>query len=55
MVDGPRAALALVDALAAAGTLHGYHLLHAARSEQTAEGEIALASREVFGKVVITP
>jgi NADPH:quinone reductase-like Zn-dependent oxidoreductase len=23
--------------------------------EQTAEGEIALASREVFGKVVIVP
>jgi RNA polymerase sigma-70 factor, ECF subfamily len=33
MVDGPRAALALIDALAAAGDLDGYHLLHAARAD----------------------
>ena len=33
MVDGPRAALTLVDALAAAGDLDGYHLLHAARAD----------------------
>ncbi|HXJ84752.1 MAG TPA: RNA polymerase sigma factor [Candidatus Methylomirabilis sp.] len=33
MVDGPRTALALVDALAAAGKLDGYHLLHAARAD----------------------
>ena len=33
MVDGPPAALALIDALAAAGTLDGYHLLHAARAD----------------------
>jgi RNA polymerase sigma-70 factor (ECF subfamily) len=31
MVDGPRAALALIDALAA--DLDGYHLLHAARAD----------------------
>src|SRR4029077_1877516 len=32
MVDGPRPALALIDTLAAAGDLDGYHLLHAARA-----------------------
>jgi RNA polymerase sigma-70 factor (ECF subfamily) len=33
MVDGPRPALALIDALSAAGELHEYHLLHAARAD----------------------
>lgn len=33
MVDGPRVALALVDALAAGGELERYHLLHAARAD----------------------
>jgi RNA polymerase sigma-70 factor (ECF subfamily) len=33
MVDGPGPALALIDALAASGTLDGYHLLHAARAD----------------------
>jgi RNA polymerase sigma-70 factor (ECF subfamily) len=33
MVDGPQAALALIDALARAGDLDGYHLLHAARAD----------------------
>jgi RNA polymerase sigma-70 factor (ECF subfamily) len=33
MVDGPQAALALIDALAATGDLDGYHLLHAARAD----------------------
>jgi RNA polymerase sigma-70 factor (ECF subfamily) len=33
MVDGPERALALVDALAAAGDLEGYHLLHAVRAD----------------------
>jgi len=33
MVDGPQPALALIDALAAAGDLEGYHLLHAARAD----------------------
>jgi RNA polymerase sigma-70 factor (ECF subfamily) len=31
--DGPRAALALVDGLAAGGELERYHLLHAARAD----------------------
>jgi len=33
MVDGPRPALALIDALAAGGELDRYHLLHAARAD----------------------
>jgi RNA polymerase sigma-70 factor, ECF subfamily len=33
MVDGPRPALAIIDAVAAGGNLDGYHLLHAARAE----------------------
>jgi RNA polymerase sigma-70 factor, ECF subfamily len=33
MVDGPEAALALIDALAAAGDLEGYHLLHSVRAD----------------------
>jgi RNA polymerase sigma-70 factor, ECF subfamily len=33
MVDGPTPALALIDALAAAGDLDEYHLLHAARAD----------------------
>lgn len=33
MVDGPAAALALIDDLAATGELNAYHLLHAARAD----------------------
>jgi len=33
MLDGPRPALALIDALAATGDLDEYHLLHAARAD----------------------
>ena len=33
MVDGPRPALVLIDALAAGGELDRYHLLHAARAD----------------------
>jgi RNA polymerase sigma-70 factor (ECF subfamily) len=33
MVHGPQPALALIDALAAAGDLDDYHLLHAARAD----------------------
>ena len=32
-VEGPRPALALIDALAAAGDLNQYQLLHSARAE----------------------
>ena len=33
MLDGPGAALAIIDGLAASGELDGYHLLHAARAD----------------------
>jgi RNA polymerase sigma-70 factor (ECF subfamily) len=33
MVDGPQAALALIDSLTASGDLEDYHLLHAARAD----------------------
>jgi RNA polymerase sigma-70 factor (ECF subfamily) len=33
MVEGPAAALALIDGLAATGQLDGYHLLHSARAD----------------------
>jgi RNA polymerase sigma-70 factor, ECF subfamily len=33
MVDGPRPALALIDALAASGDVDDYHLLHSARAD----------------------
>src|SRR5207245_4617633 len=33
MVDGPQAALVLIDALIAGGDLDRYHLLHAARAD----------------------
>ena len=33
MVEGPQAALALIDKLAATGELDGYHLLHATRAD----------------------
>jgi RNA polymerase sigma-70 factor (ECF subfamily) len=33
MADGLQSGLALIDALAAAGDLDGYHLLHAARAD----------------------
>jgi RNA polymerase sigma-70 factor (ECF subfamily) len=33
MVEGPRAGLALIDELKAAGDLDGYHLLHSARAD----------------------
>ena len=33
MVEGPQRALTIIDALAAAGDLEDYHLLHAARAD----------------------
>ena len=33
MVEGPRPALTLIDALAASGDLDGYYLLHSARAD----------------------
>jgi len=46
MVDGPGPALALVDALAAAGDLDRYHLLHAVRADMLRRlGSLAEAAR----------
>jgi len=46
MVDGPRRALELVDALAASGELERYHLLHAARADlQRRLGSLVEAAR----------
>ena len=50
MADGPRAALALVDDLAADGDLDGYHLLHAARADLLRR----LGSREEAAKSYAT-
>ena len=41
MVEGPQAALALIDALAASGDLDDYHLLHAARADLLRRAGIA--------------
>jgi len=49
MVAGPRAGLRLLDALAAGGTLDGYHLLHAARADllrRAGDNDQAAASYE---------
>lgn len=45
MVEGPRAALTLIDELSAAGELDNYHLLHAARADmQRRLGSLAEAA-----------
>jgi RNA polymerase sigma-70 factor (ECF subfamily) len=49
MVDGPAAALALIEELEATGELAGYHLLHAARADmlrRLGNGEAAGKSYE---------
>jgi RNA polymerase sigma-70 factor (ECF subfamily) len=49
MVDGPRAALDLVDALERSGELAGYHLLHAARADFSRRlGDLASAERSLL-------
>jgi len=46
MVDGPEAAIVIVDGLAAAGDLDSYHLLHAARADLLRRmGEMAEAAK----------
>ena len=46
MVDGPRPAVALIDALAATGDLDKYHLLHAARADLLRPNRIHRGSGE---------
>ena len=59
MVDGPARALDLLDALAARGTLPGYHLLPAARGELLArlgrEHDAASAYREALALARLEP
>jgi RNA polymerase sigma-70 factor (ECF subfamily) len=59
MADGPAAGLAVLDRLAAAGTLDGNHLLHAARAEllrrQARPGEAALAYRRALALAATAP
>ena len=46
MVEGPAAALLIVDALAADGTLDEYHLLHAAQADFSRQlGSLGAAER----------
>jgi RNA polymerase sigma-70 factor (ECF subfamily) len=49
MVDGPRRGLELIDALAAAGDLESYHLLHSARADLLRR----LGSREEAAKAYV--
>jgi RNA polymerase sigma-70 factor, ECF subfamily len=59
MVDGPARALDLLDALAARGSLAGYHLLPAARGEMLArlgrENEAASAYRDALALARLEP
>ena len=52
MVDGPRAALALIDALAAAGELDGYHLLHAARADLLRRLDLRAEAAKSYAKAL---
>ncbi len=59
MVDGPEAALRLIDALHARGALSGYHLLHATRADCLRRlgrsAEAATAYREALACGVSEP
>jgi RNA polymerase sigma-70 factor (ECF subfamily) len=59
MADGPLAGLAIVDAVAASGTLDGYHLLHATRGELLRRldraGEAAAAYRRALEMTASAP
>lgn len=49
MVDGPRAALDIVDELGRSGELDGYHLLHAARADFSRRlGELDLSEQSLL-------
>ena len=52
MVDGPRPALALMDALAATGDLDDYHLLHAARADLLRRLGSSLQAAESYGRAL---
>jgi RNA polymerase sigma-70 factor, ECF subfamily len=48
MVDGPEAGLPLVDAIAEAGTLDNYYLLHATRADLLRRAGRLLAAKEAY-------
>jgi len=52
MVDGPKAALAIVDALAAGGDLDRYHLLHSARAELLRRLGAHADAAEAYGRAL---
>jgi RNA polymerase sigma-70 factor (ECF subfamily) len=52
MVNGPRPALALIDALEAAGDLDGYHLLHAARADLLRRAGSKLEAAESYARAL---
>ena len=52
MVDGPQAALALIDALAAAGDLDDYHLLHAARADLLRRAGLPAEAAESYARAL---
>jgi RNA polymerase sigma-70 factor (ECF subfamily) len=52
MVHGPQAALAIIDDLAAAGDLEGYHLLHAARADLLRRSGSPVAAAESYRRAL---
>jgi RNA polymerase sigma-70 factor (ECF subfamily) len=52
MVEGPHAALTVIDALAASGELAGYHLLHAARADLLVKAGRSLEAMESYRKAL---
>jgi RNA polymerase sigma-70 factor (ECF subfamily) len=52
MVDGPRPALALIDSLASAGDLDGYHLLHAARADLLRRAGSSVEAAESYARAL---
>lgn len=52
MVDGPQAALTIVDALASTGDLDGYHLLHAVRADLLRRMESPAEAAESYARAL---
>jgi RNA polymerase sigma-70 factor (ECF subfamily) len=52
MVEGPRPALALIDALAATGDLDDYHLLHAARADLLRRSGATVEARKSYERAL---
>jgi len=52
MVDGPKPALALIDAIAARGDLRDYHLLHAARADLLRRGGEAREAASSYARAL---